>query len=169
MCPSPNGSTFDGNPNTSPPTTTPYRPGLDDFDGAACIDDPTEPVQTNDMPRSSCWNTFGYQLVSACKMIAVATLSVNAGASPTTAFWTTAANKIAANPFTISRTGAGNYSITWVAGTFPAPTSAARAFLNIALGAHNYAASALNITNGVQVTTTQDGALADLNFTVDIY
>jgi hypothetical protein len=167
--PSPSQSTFDGNPNTSPPTTTPYRPGLDDFDGAQCIDDPSEPVETNDMPRSSCWNTFGYMLVSACKMIAVANISVTAGVSPTTAFWNTAANNIAANPFTITRNSVGNYSLTFTAGTFPAPTSAARAFLNVLLGAHNYSIGCVNIANGVQVTTTQDGALTDLNFTVDLF
>lgn len=159
-------STFDGNPETSPPTTTPYRPGSADFNGAALLDDPTYPPDPSTMPTANLFNTTDLLIVSLGKMVPVAFISVVAGASPTVAFWSTAANNIVGNPFTVTRTAAGNYSITTPANTLPAPVSQPQGELNVVLGAHNYGVSAVNITNGVQVTTTQDGALADLNFTV---
>lgn len=167
--PAPGQSTFDGNPQTSPPTTTPYRPGTADFNGANLQNDPVYVPDPNTMPTAPLFNTYSYEIVSIGKMIPVAFISVNAGASPTVAFWSTAANNIASNPFTVTRTGAGNYNVTYAAGTLPAPTAQPRGSLNVVLGAHNYAIGAVNIVNGIQVTTTQDGALTDLNFTVDFY
>lgn len=167
--PAPGQSTFDGNPNTSPATTTPYRPGTADFNGAALVDDPVYVPDPSTMPTAELFNTIAFLAISACKMIPSGFISVNAGATPTVAFWGTAANNITSNPFTVTRTAAGNYSITWTAGTFPSPAAQPNASLNIALGAHNYGIGAVNITNGVQVTTTQDAALTDLNFTVWIF
>lgn len=169
MCPAPGSSTFDGNPNTNPPTTTPYRPGLADFNGAQLANDPIFVPDPSTMPTAPLFNTYGYLLTSVGKMIPVAMISINAGASPTVAFWTTAANNIASNPFTTTRTAAGNYNITAAANTFPAPIAQSDANLNVVLGAHNYAIGCVNIANGVQVTTTQDGVLTDLNFTVRFY
>jgi hypothetical protein len=54
---------------------------------------------------------------------------------------------------------------------FPAPVSQPSAHLNLASGlaSAEYAVSAVNITNGVRVTTSLNGALTDLNFSVDIF
>jgi len=169
--PAPNGSTFDGNANTSPPTTAPYRPGVNDFNGAALQNDmrPGRAPDPLTMPTAELFNSTAYMVVSACKMIPSASISVNAGASPTVAFWTTAANKITTNPFTTVRNAAGDYSITAPANTLPTPNAFPKASLAVALGAHNYGVSAVPITNGIRVTTTQDGALTDLSFRADFY
>lgn len=158
-------STFDGNPNASPATTVGYRPGLPDFNGAALADDPVNPPDPQTMPTSALLNTYGKQLVSYGKVVACAGVGVNAGASPTFQYWTTAANLIVSNPFTLTRVGAGNYQITYAANLLPI-AGWPQSQLNAVLGAHNYAISAVNIANGVQVYTVQDGALADLNFSV---
>lgn len=167
--PAPGISTFDGNPETSPPTTTPYRPGTSDFNGAALADDPTYPPDPQTMPTANLFNTIALLLVSACKMIPFAIVSVTAGASPVIAFWNTAANDIDANPFTLARTAAGNYTLSWTAGAFPSAAAQPVVALNLELGAHNYGAGAVYGTNSVQVTTTEDGALADLPFTVMLF
>jgi hypothetical protein len=162
----PGGSTFDGNANLQVPTTVGYRPGTADFNGAALADSQTNPPNAGTMPTAALLNTYGYMLISACGMIPFGVISVNAGASPTTAFWKVAALKILTNPFTITRNSVGNYNITYAANTFPAPISQPNAALNVVLGAHNYGIGAVNITNGCQVTTVQDAALTDLNFTL---
>lgn len=166
--PAPNGSTFDGNANASPPTMVGYRPGLPDFNGAALTNDLASPPDPATMPVAEVWNTFAYLITSICKMIGVATFAVNAGASPTMASWFTAALNIQANPFTITRVGAGNYQITWAAALLPVQ-GWPRAFLNVVGGAHSYSIEAVNITNGVQVYTQQDGVLTDLSFSVVVY
>ncbi len=167
--PAPGASTFDGNPNATPPTTAGYRPGASDFNGAALKNLGTNPPDPATMPTAELFNTYSLCMTSVGKMVPVAFISINAGASPTTAFWSTAANLIVVNPFTVTRNSVGNYSITWPANTFPAAAAQPHAQLNVVLSANNYAIGAVNITNGVQVTTTQGGALADLNFTVWIY
>lgn len=167
--PAPNLSTWDGNPNTSPPTTTPYRPGTADFNGAGLTNDPVYPPNAATMPTAELFNTIGFLLTSIGKMVPNAFISVNAGASPTTAFWSTAANNILTNPFTITRNSVGNYTITVSANVLPAPAAQSLAVLNVVLGAHNYSIGCVNVANGVQVTTTQDGALTDLNFTAWLF
>lgn len=162
-------STFDGNPKTSPATTQGYRPGSSDFNGAALQNKASNPPDPSTMPTAELLNTMSLELVSIGKMIPVAFISVNAGGSPTTAYWSTAANNIGSNPFTVTRNGAGDYSITYAAGTLPTPAAQPAATLNVQLGAHNYAIGAINITNGIRVTTTEDGALTDLNFTAFLY
>jgi hypothetical protein len=162
-------STFDGNPNASPVVTAGYRPGVADFNGAALTNDPVNPPDPATMPTAPLFNTIDLLLVSACKMIPTALISVVAGASPTVAFWSTAANLIVANPFTVTRNSVGNYSITYAAGTLPTPTAQPEAALNVLLAAHSYSIGAVNVANGVQVTTTQDGALTDLNFTAKFF
>lgn len=162
----PGQSTFDGNPNATPAVSTGYRPGLSDFNGGALKDDPQYPPDPSTMPTSALFNTIAAMLVSMGKMVPTAFIGINAGASPTVAWWGTAANLIGANPFTVTRNSAGNYSITWTAGVLPNALGAPNAQINAVLGAHNYSIGTVNIANGVQVTTTEDGVLTDLNFTV---
>jgi hypothetical protein len=166
--PSPNGSTFDGNQNANPPTSVGYRPGLPDFNGAACQNDTANPPDPLTMPTAECWNTFGAQHVSVGKMVACATFGLVAQSVPILQYWQTAANLIIANPFTLTRVGAGNYQITWSANTFPL-IGWPKAGLVLIGGSHNYSVECAYITNGVQVTTQVDGVLTDLNFWVELY
>jgi hypothetical protein len=167
--PAPGCSTFDGNPNSSPAVTAGYRPGAADFNGAALTNLGSNPPNPATMPTAELLNTDSLQLVSVSRMVPFAAISVTPGSSPSTAYYRTAANNIASNPFTITRNAAGDYSITYPTGTFPAPVSQPTATLNAQLGAHTYAIGAVNITNGVRVTTVVDGALADVPFTVNLY
>jgi hypothetical protein len=164
----PGQSSYDGNPNVSPPVTTGYRPSADDFNGAACEDDTANPPDPQTMATAECWNTICLQLVSVCKMIPSAIIAVTAGATPSISAWATAANNVVSDPFTLTRDAAGSYHITWAAGLLPVAMQPEVA-LNITGGAHNYGAQATNITNGVAITTQQDGVLTDLNFQVKVY
>lgn len=167
--PSPGISTFDGNPNATPPTTVGYRPGPDDFDGAELEDDPVNVPDPETMPTSAQMNTRSLLLVSICKAIGVAGFGINASASPTFAFFWTAANLIVGNPFTLTRVGAGHYQITWAAGQFPI-AGWPRVRLNTAVvSGHSYSVSALNMTNGIEVWTFDNGALADLSFSAEAF
>jgi hypothetical protein len=172
--PAPNQSTFDGNPNANPPTTAGYRPGADDFDGAQLenADNNFDPRYVPSAPR---FNTDALTIVSCGRMIPWASISVTGGATPSIAFWRVAANQItggsgtSGSPFTLTRNGAGDISITYSAALFPSPMGQPHATLNVQLGAHEYAIGALNISNGVRVTTVTDAALTDMNFTVDLF
>jgi hypothetical protein len=159
-------STWDGNPAQG--LANGYRPGPEDFNGAELKDDPVNPPDPQTMPTSALLNTTELCVVSVGKAVANAGIGINAGATPTVAFYWTAANEISGNPFTVTRVGAGNYQITWAAGLLPI-SGFPKAHLNAVLGAHNYAISAVNISNGVQVYTTIDGALADITFSVDMF
>jgi hypothetical protein len=166
--PAPGISTFDGNPNANPATTVGYRPGAPDFNGCALQDDPVQPPDPTTMPTAAQQNTLGAQHVSVGKMIACATFGVNASASPTLQYWQTAANLIVSNPFTITRVGPGHYQITWPANTFPL-IGWPQCNLVFIGGAHNYGIQCAYISNGVEVTTQQDGVLTDLNFRIELY
>lgn len=167
----PNGSTFDGNANLATPTTVGYRPGPQDFNGAALVDDPASPPDPQTMATSWVWNTFCWLIISICKAIGSAGFAVNASASPSMQSWWTAANLILGNPFVLTRVAAGNYTITWASTPNLLPVSGwPRARLNAVLAAgHSYSISSVNITNGVQIYTLQDTALADLNFSVEVF
>lgn len=170
----PGQSTLDGNPNATPPITQGYRPTLDDG-GALLSDDPKNPPNQATDPTSAAWNYFRAMQASLGKMIAVATFSLNAGAAPTFANWTTAANLINANPFQVSsRVSAGHYQITWTAGQFPL-IGWPKAYLCAAGGAFSQGITAQYMTappagtQGVEVWTTQAGVLTDLPFQVDLF
>lgn len=161
----PGCSTFDGNPTI--PTTNGYRPGFPDFNGAACVDVTASPPKPPTQGTAACWNTFGATLVSCGKMIAVANIAVNAAVSATLASYATAANQLATNPFTLLRVGIGHYQITWPANTFPI-TGWPKAYCNASTAATT-TITAANMTNGVEVWTTQAGAAADVPFNVDLF
>jgi len=167
--PSPGCSTFDGNPNLPTPTTAGYRPGAADFNGAALQDLGSNPPNPTTMPTAALLNTYSLQLESVSRMIPWGSISINAGSSPTVAFYRVAANNIATNPFTVTRNSVGNYSITYASGVFPGPVAQPTATINAVLGAHTYGIGAINISLGVQVTTVVDAAAADVNFTVDFF
>lgn len=165
--PAPGQSTFDGNPNANPPTTIGYRPGLSDFNGAACVDVPASLPNPPSQPTAICWNTLCQQHVSVGKMMACANIAINAAASPTVQSWATAANLIQTSPFTVTRVSAGVYQITWPANTFPL-AGWPKAYLNTQ-SASPATISTFYIANGVQVNTFVGGSAADANFNVDIY
>jgi hypothetical protein len=167
--PAPGCSTFDGNPNLPIPTTQGYRPGQDDFDGAEFEDLGSAPPNPRYIPSAGLTNTEGWQLISVSRMIPWGACDVAAGVGPTITNWRVAANNVTANPFTVVRNSVGNYSITTAAGVFPAPVGNPRATITAILGAHSYSIGVVNIANGVQVTTTIDGALADISFGVDFF
>jgi hypothetical protein len=161
-------STFDGNPNATPAVTNGYRPGPSDFNGAALKDDPVNPPDPQTMPTSALLNGTELTLVSMGKAVAVGGIGINASATPTVAFFWIAANLVVGNPYNVVRNAAGDYSITWASNLLPI-VGWPKPYLNVQLGAHEYAIGAVNITNGVRVTTVEDGALADLNFSVDFF
>lgn len=162
----PNQSPFDGNPTLG--ITAGYRPTLNDFNGAALEDDAVNPPDPQTMPCAPVLNTTGYTIVSLGKMVPCANFAVTPGVSPAILSWVTAALNIVSDPFTPSRNGAGDYSITFPANTFPIQGQP-KAHLNVQLGNHNYSIGVVSITNGVRVTTTQDGVLTDLPFSVDLF
>jgi hypothetical protein len=173
--PAPGQSSFDGNPNLATPTTQGYRPGPEDFDGAAFEDLGSDPPNQRVMESSDNENTKDWQLISVSRMIPWGSFSLIAGATPSLAYWRLASNLITSgtgtsgSPFTVVRNAAGDYSITYPTGKFPAPVAQPGGTLNVVLGAHTYGIGVTNITNGVRVTTVVDGALADVNCTVDLY
>jgi hypothetical protein len=82
-------------------------------------------------------------------------------------------------PTTIGGTivdNAGANQITWTCigpiTPMPAPVAQPDAYINLASGldgVHAFSISAINIQNGVRVTTAQGSALTDINFTVSMY
>ena len=75
-------STFNGNPRATPPVTTPYRPGSNDFEGSALVDDPKYTPIPGQMPTSALLNTMGAELVTVGRMIPVFRASITHGTAP---------------------------------------------------------------------------------------
>lgn len=161
----PGQSPFDGNPNLATPTTVGNRPSKDDFNGGACIDVPAKPPSPPTQPTSACWNTYAWTLVSVGKAMAVGGLVILAGGAIQFAW--TAANKLLASPYTVTKTATGKVQITWPANTFPV-VGQPKVYCNDASGSVP-AATAFNIANGIEVHTFLAGVLADAAFSVDIF
>jgi hypothetical protein len=163
--------TYSGNPNLAVPTTIGYKMGLDDVNGAACVNDPVNVPNPPQQPTAPCWNTMCAQLVSHDRGAPAGGFGITAGPTPTFAYWFAASGAIMAaaiNPYAMVRVGAGNYQFTWAPGTFPLVSWPAASLVLIG-GNHTYGIQAAYISNGVQVTTQQDGALTDLNFSVRLF
>ena len=155
---SPNANTFE--------LTQPRRPGSVDFNGIGKQDDAENPPDPVTMPNAPEFNTLEYLIIAACKMIAVATISITGGNPPTLNSFASASSQLSVGTFTITRNSAGNVSITWPANTFPTAATQPKAHLN---GSTAGMVSCSPITNGVQVFTwNASGTPTDLSFTVDV-
>lgn len=146
------------------------RPGVSDFNGAQLEDNGLFPPDPQTMPTSALLNTGSLNAVSVGQVVPNATISVQASATPTLLFVTCCNTNytIVSGTFTLTRVSAGVYTITWAAGVLPPQVSGDKGYLNIVLGAGNYAIGVTRIAGGIKITTTENGALTDLNFTVDI-
>ena len=171
-----------GAPGTSTwddPVNGPHRPGSTDFNGASLVDNANfPPPTTGSHPTSAMMNTQSLNAVSVGQVVPNVTASVNAGVGPTFAFVASCIKAInLSGGMSVYRVSAGVYWVTWANNAaMPAQVAQDKAFLNLALGAHNYSIAAVRgaynpgggAVPGVNVTTTQDGVLTDLPFTVDI-
>lgn len=164
--PSPNASTWDLVP--------PRRPGVDDFNGCAKMDDAEFPPDPETMPSAAEWNTKGLLLVALGKVVPNARISVHfANGAPTLASFTAAPNAVTVTTLSVARTAggslAGDVSITWPAGTFPEPlTQPSEMGVNVDGPPAAWAISATNIPNGIRVLTTVAVTATDLPFTVGV-
>lgn len=153
----PNASTFD--------LTPPTRPGTNDFNGIAKIDDANDPPDVQTMPNAAEWNTMAWLLLSIGRLMPVAALSATGATGAITAF-AAAAKELTSSDITVAHPATGICEYTWTANTFPAAALKPTASLNTGPGMI-YAES---ITNGVRVKTyNAAGAAADLDFTVSIF
>lgn len=167
MQPPPNGSTWDGNPNATPPVTTPYRPGLDDVAGGALANgNPPPNPQTH--PSAEVLNTVSKTMIAMGKVVANAVITVdfNAGA-PFIAAVSAASSGIAPGTFTPTDNGAGDTSITWPAGTFPPAVADPTMSINGDVEIDRQ--RVVTITNGVRVKTKLGTTGTDVRYTVVIY
>lgn len=67
-------STFDGNPNTSPPVTSPYRPGTADFNGLSLQDDavyPPDPTRMVVANLANAWSAFAMVFGRLCQSLTI--------------------------------------------------------------------------------------------------
>lgn len=166
-------STWDGNPNTSPPTTTPYRPGSADFNGIGLQDRADFPPNAQTMPTANLLNTWSATEVVLGRIVPNMVLSITGGNPPSIALCTAAPTAVNGNPsgfLTLTRNGAGDVSITWPANTFPPAVAWPMATVNTQQGpTDSRTIAATPITNGVRVTTFNGGGGVDMNFTVSVY
>ena len=164
-------ASWDGNPNTSPPTTAPYRPGTADFNGLGITDDLVNAPNAATMPTANLLNSWSAFAVVFGRMIPNLTLSVRyAAGAPVLDSFTAAPTGVIAGNLTVARTGggavSGDISITWPAGTFPAALTQPKGSMNGILPGM-IAVSA--ITNGIRVVTLNSAAaIADIPFTADL-
>lgn len=161
----PGQSTFD--------LTPPRRPGDDDLNGHSLEDDGEEPPGDPTLPSADLFNTESGLAVSYGAVVPNLIVAVNGGATPSFGLFTSTVRTVrentAATTLTLTRASAGDVSITWAANTFPPPLAAPEAKITAVLGAHSYSIGCVAITNGVRVTTTVDGVLTDVSFTVTLY
>lgn len=168
---SPNASTWDASPS--------HRPTTADFNGAAKIDDAVYPPDPTTMPSAAEWNTICKTLASIGQVIPNVSIdftgtggggTFNAARSPLSGVAVLSGTTISVptGVITITRNGAGDYSFTWPANTFPTPLGTPRA-IPCGNGAANWTADAVAITNGVRVKTALAGTLTDGSATVDVF
>jgi hypothetical protein len=170
--------------NSSPgqnPWDSPYfsRPSLNDFNSAQKSNDPSAPPPnpTTD-PSAEEYNELCFLAVALAQMVPSAEVYVLASSSPSISSVVSPNDAVNGNAaaFTLTRTAAGNYTITTTAGAtaLPAPPNGAPAKANIVGtldGTHNYsiAATYVSASSGlyaIQVTTALNGTLTDMNFVV---
>jgi len=153
-----NTLTFDESP--------PRRPGLDDVGGGQKVNDGGTPDPVRD-PTAEDANQTALQLVALGKVMPVALLSVANSGAPALDRQSCAPTAPSLLTFTVTDNGVGDTSITWPAGTFPAPVAKPRAYVT---GATPALIAAEAITNGVRVRTRDAaGAPVDVPFDVDVY
>ena len=175
MCPASGKSTFDGNPNTSPAVTVPYRPGDDDFNGIALENDPVEPPDPQTMPTAPLLNSHSAEIVKLRELIHSAAVSVIfSGGNPAIDSFTAGPSAFTqASPtatFSVARhgggAGAGDIDVTWPADSLPSAATKPSVSLN---GTTPGIVCVSPITNGVRVVAQDHtGTAADLPFTVII-
>jgi len=155
----PNANTFD--------LTIPRRPGTNDFNGVAKIDDSSEPPDPQTMPNAAEWNTIEWLILAIGRVMPVVVISIAGGATPSVISFPCARASVVVGTFTVTRNGAGDVSITWPTNTFPASVSTPVASLN---GSADGRITATNISNGVRVYTfNAAGTATDRDFTVQVY
>ena len=149
--------------------TPPIRPGeADIIDGEKT--NKTVAVPPN-MPSAQEFMQMARQIVALAGMAPVAILSIEftAGA-PVIANFKSMRQDLLVGDFTLADNGAGDTSITWAAGKFPARIAKPVASLNIEGSAADHHISAYNITNGVRIRTNLGaGTGADDPFTVAVF
>ena len=167
----PGGSTWDGNPNITPPATVPYRPGKDDFNGIALEDDAKSPPDASKMPTSALLNTWSALSVVFGRMIPnlVASVAYVSG-SPALDSFTAAPSAVDSSTLTVARTGGGashgDVTVSWPANTFPAAITQPLVSIN---GTTPGIASVSAVGNGVRIVIQNtSGTGVDLPFTVTV-
>jgi hypothetical protein len=162
----PGQSPWDGNPLATPPVAVAYRPGTDDFNGAALADDPANPPNPQTMPTGPLFNTYSKTIVSLGQVAPNLVVNIAGGVTPAFVSQTACGSNVP-HP-SILRNGPGDVSLTWPAGALPAPVAGPRAYLRSGPGS----IYAVAITNGVRVHTHNISggafAAADLDFGVDV-
>jgi hypothetical protein len=145
----------------------PRRPILNDFNGAAKIDDANYPPDPQTMPNAAEFNLIARVLVALGAVVPNAVISVTGGNPPTIFGFTSASSLVTSGTFTLTRNGAGDVSITWPANTFPTPAANPVVSPNAGVLAD---VDAVAITNGVRVRTFNSAGVAtDLSFTVQVF
>lgn len=172
-------STWDGNPNLSPPVTTPYRPGTADFNNLALQDDQEDPPGDPTLPSAALMNGQSGAIVAMARVVANAIVSIIFSGGPQFDSATATPTNVVSNPisstFTVVRTPggsmAGDIFIYWPASALPAAQlTRPKGYLN---GATPGSICVDRFTNGgntgVRVVTYNTSASpADLPFTVEI-
>jgi hypothetical protein len=157
----------------------PHRPGLSDFNGIGLVDDAiSPPANDGTMPTSAVLNCEAATTVSTGSMVPNLTVSVASGVGPTFYFVASAISAITlVAGLVVTRVSAGIYWVTWTSNAaLPAQVANDKAYINATLGAHTYGIGVVRgtfnpgggVVPGVKVTTVIDGALADIDFTVDV-
>jgi len=168
-------STFDGNPYTSPPITTPYRPGDPDFNGRSLVDSQVNPPDPGSMVTANLLNGEAAEIIALRRLIHSATVSAKyvAGSPLVDSFAAGPSSFHAQVPtaqFSIARTGggaaAGDVTITWPANSLPPNLTKPHATPN---GVVPCMIAVDYVTNGVRVVTQdKNGNGIDIPFTVNI-
>lgn len=153
------------NVNTWDITPQPRRPGIADVNSATLENDGENPPDPSRMPTAELLNTIAKLVVALGAVVPNAVISVSVAAS--IVGFQSPKSGVSASDFFVTHNGAGDVTIVWNAGFFPAPQVDATATINDAiLATHTYSISATNITNGVRVRCQQDGIRTDMAFTV---
>jgi len=141
----------------------PRRPTLDDVGGAGFTNDPDFPPSPAE-PDADGYNQTGMLAVAAAGMVPVRGVSVRFQAGvPLVDLQADMRSTPAV--LTLTDNGAGDTTITYPSGSYPAPVLRAAAFLNEDVAA--LAPTVTIVTNGFRVRTRNSaGTLTDIAFTL---
>lgn len=147
----------------------PRRPTIDDLGGDTKVDDDEFPPDDIEHFTAEGWNQKAKQIPALARVAESCKLEVRFDSgSPFVARAASPKSSLPLDTFTVVDNGTGDTSITWPANTFPPSVISPTGLTLLSSSSTPVSGKVQEITNGIRVRTHDNGAAADVAWTIDI-